>query len=651
MGTPQQVGRYTIQSELGRGGLAVVFLATDARVGGEVALKVLPREFAEGPSFRARFERDAKAISELKHPAIVPLLDYGEDRLLHFYAMPRLAGALPTRLARGPMKPPEITRVLERVTAALDFAHSKRIVHRNLRAGNILFDSKGQAYVSDFGIVTLPEVATEVPQHVLMRTLAYMSPEQIRREEVGPPTDIYALGVILFQMLSGALPYQAANPQALAGQHLSKPVPSVTEAMGGLRPGVQAGGASGAALPVGMDEVISRALAKRPEERFASAGALWAAWTAETGASPKRADAPMPVTASGPTPAASAEQTRNVLTALLIGALGLVLLVLLAIVAITLLNPWGARGASQALTQTHRADSLGYSMDLPSGWLATDASAFGQLGGGTTVTVAGADQGSYDTLLSAVDSGNIGMSGPVFFAIALPLEDVPQIVILPRALIVIFKENGPPSGFTYRRTHRTTVDSTRAAWTDFSGTDEGTGQTIAGRVVAVSWAQQAGFLVGVAPEDQWDDFAPTFEAMIESVELFAPSGSPPDLLGGPLTEFAPTGGDVGEFGDGLLTGAEWSIQVNGGASQWELPEGYCTAGQQVTITMRAQSEVLDPYVTLYTSSGAYVDYDDDSGGDYDAQLTATLPETGRYVVRATSYFGEGGSYTISVSNP
>jgi serine/threonine-protein kinase len=260
--TAQKIGRYEIKSELGRGGMATVYKAYDPLFEREVALKVLPREMLHDPQFRVRFEREAKTIAALEHQAIVPVYDVGEEEGQPFFVMRYMTGgSLSDTIARGPMSLTAAAKLIERLAPALDDAHQKGIVHRDLKPGNILFDRSGEPYISDFGIakITQSQSAT-VTGGAIIGTPAYMSPEQAQGEKVDGRSDVYALGVILYEMLSGTQPYQATTPMAIVVKQITEPIPHILDA--------------NPKLPTAIETVIEKAMAKNPDERFSTAGEL-----------------------------------------------------------------------------------------------------------------------------------------------------------------------------------------------------------------------------------------------------------------------------------------------------------------------------------------------------------------------------------------
>jgi len=280
------IGRYQIEQELGRGGMAVVYLAQDPAIKRRVAIKVLPRQFTFDPQFRERFQREAEIIAALEHPFIVPIYDFGQHDDQPFLVMRLMpGGSLVNRLKTGPLPLPETAAILERVGAALDRAHIQGIIHRDLKPGNILFDQYGEAFLADFGIARLSESHhTLTGTAGVVGTPAYMSPEQASGETgLDGRSDGYALGVIAFQMLTGQTPYQADTPLKLMFKHVTEPVPDILT----VQPD----------LPAACAEVMARALAKKPADRFATAGQLTAALAAIT-----RHTTELPILVANPLP-------------------------------------------------------------------------------------------------------------------------------------------------------------------------------------------------------------------------------------------------------------------------------------------------------------------------------------------------------------
>jgi hypothetical protein len=259
----QKIGRYEIRAELGRGGMATVYRAYDPNFERDVAIKILPDVFLHDPQFRVRFEREAKTIALLEHPAIVPVYDFGESENQPYIVMRYMSGGtLGDRLKQGSLSLDETARLINRLAPALDAAHARGIIHRDIKPGNILFDQYGNAFLSDFGIAHLgAEGVTTMTGSSALGTPGYMSPEQIQGDrKVDGRSDIYALGVLVFQMLTGQMPYTGDTAAKVMMMHVLQPVPQILE----TRPD----------LPIGCDTIITRAMAKNPDDRFSTAGEM-----------------------------------------------------------------------------------------------------------------------------------------------------------------------------------------------------------------------------------------------------------------------------------------------------------------------------------------------------------------------------------------
>jgi serine/threonine protein kinase len=256
---PEKIGRYEIKSELGRGGMATVYHGYDPRFEREVAVKVLPPELLHAdPQFRVRFEREAKIIAQLEHPSIVPVYDVGEENNQPYFVMRFMGGgSLTDRIKAGMFTVGQATKILEQIAPGLDEAHSKGIIHRDFKPSNILFDNKGAPYISDFGIAKMTQSAGTVTGSAIIGTPAYMAPEQAQGINVDGRADIYALGIILYEMLTGKQPYEADTPMGVAIKHITDPVPHILDANPNL--------------PYEIEEIIQKAMAKDREERFSTA--------------------------------------------------------------------------------------------------------------------------------------------------------------------------------------------------------------------------------------------------------------------------------------------------------------------------------------------------------------------------------------------
>ncbi len=229
---------YRLQRELGRGGMASVYLATQESLDREVALKVMATALAADGNFTERFLREARTVAKLQHPAIVPVYDMGVSGNLHFLAMEYVSGGdLKRRLRTSPMPPAEALRVLRQIAEALDYAHGKGFVHRDVKPENILFRDNGSAVLSDFGIARAMRSTTRMTgTGMSLGTPHYMSPEQARGMDLDGRSDLYSLGVVLHEMLTGELPYVAQDSLAVVYRHVNDPIPQLPAGLAALQP-------------------------------------------------------------------------------------------------------------------------------------------------------------------------------------------------------------------------------------------------------------------------------------------------------------------------------------------------------------------------------------------------------------------------------
>ena len=281
---PEKIGYYEIKSELGRGGMATVYRGYDPRFEREVAVKVLPPEMLHAdPQFRLRFQREAKIIARLEHPSIVPVYDVGEENNQLYFVMRFMGGgSLAGRIRERVYRVEEAVRLLGQVAPGVDEAHAKGIVHRDLKPSNILFDNQNVPYISDFGIAKLTQAeSANVTGSAVIGTPAYMAPEQALGSDVDGRADVYALGVILYEMLTGKQPYQADTPMGLAIKHVTDPVPHILN----VKPD----------LPAWIETIVATAMAKDRNDRFSTAGEMLETMQAFLrGETPIRAGKPLP---------------------------------------------------------------------------------------------------------------------------------------------------------------------------------------------------------------------------------------------------------------------------------------------------------------------------------------------------------------------
>lgn len=257
--------RYLLLERIAVGGMGEVHLATDERLGRRVAVKVLAPVYADSPDFVERFRREALTAAALSHPNIAQVYDYGVDGSSHFIVMEHVEGSDLARLLRerGRLTPADAVRVAEQVCAALAAAHRAGVVHRDIKPGNVMVRPDGTVKVTDFGIAQALGQASLTETGTVMGTAAYVSPEQARGQASTPASDLYSLGILLFQMLTGAVPFEGPTPVAIAMRHLDEPVPLPSSRV--------------ADLPANLDEVVTRATAKSPADRYRDADAMAAA--------------------------------------------------------------------------------------------------------------------------------------------------------------------------------------------------------------------------------------------------------------------------------------------------------------------------------------------------------------------------------------
>jgi hypothetical protein len=249
---------YTVVSRLGRGGMATVYLVREPGIERLVALKVLPEHLVDDAQFGARFEHEARLIGGLDHPNIIPLYRYGITDDVPWMALRYVDGGdFAARLAVRPLPVAEGLALLRPIASALDYAHRKGVIHRDLKPQNILLTGDGAAYLADFGVAKMLEGSKGLKTATggVIGTPAYMAPEQARGQQLGAYTDVYALAVVCCQWLTGSLPFDADTPQAILMKHVLDPLPE--DVFRSLSPGVAA--------------VIVGGLAKRPEDRIQSA--------------------------------------------------------------------------------------------------------------------------------------------------------------------------------------------------------------------------------------------------------------------------------------------------------------------------------------------------------------------------------------------
>jgi len=257
--TGRQFGHYQIVAPLGEGGMAAVYKAYQPSMERYVAVKVLPRHMAASEEFVSRFRREAKLLAQLQHPHILPVFDYGEADSYPYIVMPFVqSGTLAELLHKRPQTLSEIRRIMIQVGDALSYAHTRGMIHRDIKPSNVLIDERGNCLLTDFGLARMAEASTKITTSgTIMGTPAYMSPEQGAGSTLDHRSDIYSLGIIFYEMVTGRVPYTAETPIAVVFKHIQDPLPSARE----LNPN----------LPESVELVLLKALAKNPEDRYQKA--------------------------------------------------------------------------------------------------------------------------------------------------------------------------------------------------------------------------------------------------------------------------------------------------------------------------------------------------------------------------------------------
>ncbi|MEX0787875.1 MAG: serine/threonine-protein kinase [Anaerolineales bacterium] len=256
----KSLSSYELIELAGQGGMAAVYRGFDRVRKMWVAVKVLAPALAEDRTFVRRFEREARILSDLKHPNIVPILEFGQAEGYLFLVMPFYQeGSLARRMRQGPVLPLDGARIIESVSGALDHAHQMGVVHRDVKPSNVLLEGEA-AHLADFGLAQIGDASVSLTGSALLGTPAYVSPEAVSGGEVGPPSDQYSLGVLIFELTVGKLPFEGDTPMAAIVKVLNDPFPRPRD----INP----------KIPEAIERVILKATARNPAERFSSVGEM-----------------------------------------------------------------------------------------------------------------------------------------------------------------------------------------------------------------------------------------------------------------------------------------------------------------------------------------------------------------------------------------
>src|SRR5215210_5758144 len=257
-------GRYQVTHRLGSGGMADVYCARDTHLGRDVALKMLHRRYAQDQEFVERFRREARSAAGLQHPNVVGVFDRGEHEGTYYIAMEHLPGRTLKEVVEteAPLRQERVIELGMQILAAAGFAHRRGVIHRDFKPHNVIVDDDWNAKVTDFGIARAgTSEMTETGS--IMGTAQYLSPEQAQGHAVTATSDLYSIGVMLYELLAGRLPFDGDSAVSIALKHLSQPPPPLSQ----LRPDIDPG----------LESVVMAALAKQPDQRWQSAEDLAAA--------------------------------------------------------------------------------------------------------------------------------------------------------------------------------------------------------------------------------------------------------------------------------------------------------------------------------------------------------------------------------------
>jgi serine/threonine protein kinase len=254
------LGDYRIEGIVGLGRTGIVYLATDSRTGRAVALKVLREDVSIDPIYRERFRREGALLAAIRHPHVIPIYGMGELNGDLYIATRLVSGTLKNLILAGPIDLDLAIRIVTAVGEAVDAAHNAGVVHRDVKPANVLLDPGPKIYLGDFGLARDPDGAALTLPGQVLGTLDYMAPEHLEAEGVGPPADIYALTCLMYEVLTGEVPFIRGTDAAVMYAHVMEEPPSVSA----RRPEV----------PAALDEVVAAGMAKDPDDRPLSARAL-----------------------------------------------------------------------------------------------------------------------------------------------------------------------------------------------------------------------------------------------------------------------------------------------------------------------------------------------------------------------------------------
>lgn len=336
------LNRYRIGALIGSGGMADVYKAYDLKLKREVAVKALVAHLARETSAVQRFRREAETAAGLKHPNIVTIYDVGKSGNLHFIVMDLLPGQTLNQLIKktGSLPLQQVTSIVSQVASALDYAHSQGVVHRDIKPSNIILDSTGHVTLTDFGIVKAADGTRFTTTGATLGTPEYMSPEQVENKAISPASDIYSLGIVVYEMLAGKTPFTGTTPHVLHA-HVYEEPPDI----GRLTP----------RLPAAVVGIVKRALAKNPRQRYRTAGEMATALAGAIRGVPEPPTVRERVLSERPTVVAPPVRRGLPVWALTGGGAGIILLILIIAFSALEKGPATPGGAAVVPTATFTA--------------------------------------------------------------------------------------------------------------------------------------------------------------------------------------------------------------------------------------------------------------------------------------------------------
>ena len=289
------VGRYRLEERIAGGGMGTVYVTTDELLGRRVAAKLLHEDLADNPSFVDRFRREARSVAALVHPNIATVFDYGEDAGRHFIVMELVRGRDLERVLKeeGALPPKRARAIATKVCEALGHAHAAGVVHRDVKPANVIVTADDAVKVTDFGIARVADDAAMTSAGAVLGTAQYISPEQASDGAVGPPSDVYSTGIMLFEMLTGRRPFVGGSPVAVAMRHIHEDVPAASSV--------------NRTVPAELDAIVAQATQKDPGRRFPDGNAMARALSGGTPGATRVMAAGRPTAVMAPVPSRTDE--------------------------------------------------------------------------------------------------------------------------------------------------------------------------------------------------------------------------------------------------------------------------------------------------------------------------------------------------------